>query len=121
MTRDLDDNTVDMTTSISPKFKALPEVSNISQFNTDEFNTWKSAFRECVKLSSKVISKQDDNETKERLEIWCTVGEDRPFGKYAIKGANMGKEFGLENADNIDAMYKINDWVWLQNVFNSLK
>ena len=120
MTKILDSTTVDMTTSISTKFKAMLEVSNISSFNTNAFNTWKSAFRECVKLSSKIIRNQDDDETKQRLDTWCTVGQDSSFGEYAIKGAIMGKEFGLKNADNIDAMNKINDWEWLRNEFNKL-
>jgi phosphoribosylpyrophosphate synthetase len=34
-------------------------VSNITAFNTDPYSTWKSAFRECVKLSSKIIDRQD--------------------------------------------------------------
>ena len=44
-----------MTTSISVRFKAMSEVSNMFLFNTDASPLEKSAFRECVKLSSKVI------------------------------------------------------------------
>ena len=40
---------VDMTTSIGAKFKPLFEISNVTAFNTDPFNTWRSAFRECTK------------------------------------------------------------------------
>ena len=29
-----------------------------------------------------------------RLEVWCTRGEDRRYGDYAILGANQGKDFG---------------------------
>ena len=113
LTKNLDINTVDMTTSISLKFKALPEVSNISKFNTDEFNTWKSAFRECVKLSSKIIVGQNDNETLDRLNIWCTEGQDEEYGKFAIKGAVAGKEFGIKYKDDLLMLSKINDWEWL--------
>ena len=42
-------------TSIRNKFRAMPEVSNTTNFNTSPFETWKSAFRECCKLSSKII------------------------------------------------------------------
>ena len=31
------------------------QVSNITAFNTDPFNTWRSAFRECTKLASAII------------------------------------------------------------------
>jgi len=115
---DLDINTVDMTTSISKKFNVVPVVSNISKFNTDPFNTWKSAFRECAKLSSKVINRQDNEETEHRLSTWCTVGLDREFGKYAIHGANQGKEFAKNYSNDI---FKINDFEWLRKEFEKVK
>ena len=110
----------DMTTSISSKFKSIPEVSNVTAFNTDPFNTWKSAFRECTKLSSKVIDRQKENETTERLNIWCSIGKDRPFGEYAIAGALAGKFFGESNQGNLDELKKINDFAWLEEKFNEI-
>lgn len=105
----------DMTTSISSKFNAVNQLSNITAFNTSEFETWKSAFRECAKLSSKVIDRQNTDETEHRLEIWCTVGADRLYGEYAISGANAGKEFGIsKNAE----LKLINDFDWLKEQFN---
>jgi hypothetical protein len=120
LTRKMDLSKPDMTTSISNKFKILNSISNITNFNTDPFNTWKSAFRECVKLSSKIIDRQNTNETDERLETWCTVGSDKLFGKYAIQGANQGKEYGITNKGNIEMLSKINNWEWLTSEFNKL-
>jgi hypothetical protein len=113
-TINMDVSKTDMTTSISSKFKAMPAVSNITAFNTDEFNTWKSAFRECTKLSSKIIDRQKDDETAERLQIWCSVGKDKPFGEYAIAGALAGKEFGEANRGNLIELKKINDFDWIK-------
>ena len=110
-TINMDTTKTDMTTSISDRFKAIQEVSNITAFNTDPFNTWKSAFRECAKLASKVIDRQKDDETNERLKIWTTVGQDRPYGKYAIKGAKAGMEFGLSDKSDLKL---INDFDWLK-------
>lgn len=107
----------DMTTSISPKFKAMDDVSNITAFNTDSYTTWRSAFRECVKLSSKVIDGQLDAETTERLKVWCSVGRDRLYGEDAIDGANAGRKYGQENAGNIPALSLINDFEWLQFMY----
>ena len=61
-----------MTTSISRHFKTIKVVSNITAFNTGSFETWKSAFRECAKLSSKVIDRQKTGETDERPQTWTT-------------------------------------------------
>jgi hypothetical protein len=117
-TINMDTTKPDMTTSISTKFKPMLEVSNITAFNTDTFSAWRSAFRECVKLSSKVIDRQKSDETNRRLETWKTVGKDRPFGEYAILGAIQGEEYGLLNKNNLSELKKINDFDWLLERFN---
>jgi hypothetical protein len=117
LTQNMDISKPDMTTSISSLFKAMPEISNITAFNVDAFNTWKSAFRECVKLSSKTIDRQDDTDTNYRLNVWCTRGIDRQFGREAIEGAVQGKQYGLENKDNNEALKMINDFDWLRERF----
>ena len=118
LTIDMDTSKPDMTTSISDKFKAVQQLANITAFNTDPFNTWKSAFRECCKLSSKVIDRQKSLETDNRLQTWCTVGKDRKYGEYSILGANAGTDYGSKNQGNIAALKKINDFDWLMEKFN---
>ena len=115
LTLNMDTTTNDMTTSISDKFKVMNEVSNITAFNTDAFSTWKSAFRECAKLSSKTIKGQKNDETEKRLHIWTTVGGDVPFGKYAIAGAIAGRDFGLSSQSDLQL---INNFDWLKEQFD---
>jgi len=117
LTANVDVNSSDMTTSISDKFKVVDQLSNYTVFNTDPFNTWKSAFRECTKLSSKIIKGQEDEETEQRLEVWTTVGKDSPYGEYAIKGAIEGREFGSANKNKPDVLALINDFQWLEERF----
>ena len=116
LTLSVDINSADMTTSISNNFMAMPDISNITAFNTDPFNTYKSAFRECAKLSSKVIKGQHDEETEKRLETWCTVGKTRPYGLYALAGAISGRQFGMSSGSNIAL---INDFDWLKDQFDA--
>ena len=118
LTLNMDVSKPDMTTSISSKFKAVHVLSNITSFNTDPFNTWKSAFRECCKLSSKVIDRQKNDETNDRLNTWCTLGEDRPYGKFAIEGASAGRTYGEMHQGNLEALSKINDFEWLKRMFD---
>lgn len=118
MTINMDLSKPDMTTSISSKFKAVKIISNITAFNTDPFNTWKSAFRECCKLASKIIDRQKEDETMERLNSWCSVGLDRPFGKFAIEGALAGRAYGEKFKDDLDKLKKINDFEWLKRMFD---
>jgi hypothetical protein len=103
-----------MTTSISNNFKVIDSVSNITAFNTDPFNTWKSAFRECVKLSSKIIDRQQGEETQYRLNVWCNKSTD----EYALDGARAGRDYGSENKNNLEALKMINDFTWLEEQFN---
>jgi hypothetical protein len=121
LTQNMDVSKPDMTTSISPLFKAMPEVSNITAFNTDPFNTWKSAFRECCKLASKTIDRQDDIETQQRLDVWCTLNESAPYGAHAYMGAIAGKYFGLFWQNAPSELLKINDFDWLKEQYEMSK
>ena len=109
LTLTVDTTSTDMTMSISNKFKVMEEVSNITAFNTDAFTTWRSAFRECCKLT--II---DNEESLHRLYIWCTTSTD----ENATKGALAGRDYGRKNAANLAALNLINDFDWLQDQFN---
>ena len=112
---------IDFTTSVGSKFKAMPEVSNVTAFNVDPFNTWKSAFRECTKLASKIIERQKNDETDNRLNIWCSLGKDKQYGEYAIAGAKAGRQHGTTYRGNKDMLNKINDYDWLRSEFEKVK
>lgn len=114
LTIDMDLSKPDMTTSISKWFRPMPDISNMNGFNTDPFNTWKSSFRECCKLASRVIDRQQEEETEERLRVWCEESTD----KYAIDGAISGREYGIKHKINLEALKKINDFEWLKEQFD---
>lgn len=105
---------VDMTTSISKLFKPMPDIANITAFDTDEFSTWRSAFRECAKLASHTIERTNAEETKRRLDVWCTFATGK-YAEDAIKGALAGRAYGEKNASNKEALLKLNDFTWLQD------
>ena len=109
---------VDMTTSIGAKFKPLFEISNVTAFNTDPFNTWRSAFRECTKLASGIVDHNKQTDDYYRLQVWCERGDNRRYGDYAILGAQQGRDFGEHYKGNVEALRKINDWNWLKETFN---
>jgi len=119
LTEHMDISKTDMTTSISSKFKPMPTVSNLTNFAVDEFSAWRSAFRECVKLASKVIDRQKDNETEERLKTWCTHAEG-PLKDWILKGANEGRNYGKSNKTDPEKLKKINDFEWLHAKFQSV-
>jgi len=112
LTIDMDTTSTDMTMSISGKFKIMDETSNITAFNTDPFSTWRSAFRECTKLA--VIN---NRESLQRLNVWCTLNDTASYGFYAYLGALAGRTYGENNASNKEALIKINDFTWLQDLW----
>jgi len=108
---------VDMTTTLGCPFVPQFQISNITAFNTNPFETWKSAFRECTKLASSIIPNGDNIDNQYRLDVWCSRGKDKPNGKYAIMGANQGKDFGTHYRKNDNVLKKINDFDWLREQF----
>lgn len=112
LTLEMDTSSTDMTMSISPRFKAMEAISNITAFNTDPFTTWRSAFRECCKLS--VINNE---ESIARLHTWCQLNKCAEYGEYAYSGALAGSKYGQDNAGNKPALSLINDFDWLMSQF----
>lgn len=111
----------DVTTSINRRYEIVHKISNITRFNTNEFNTWRSAFRECAKLGSKIIPEQVDAETEHRLNVWCNVGSNRPFGDWSIWGAKAGKNFGMTYKNDAARMMIINNIDAMKLLFEKYK
>ena len=106
---------LDFTTGLSSRFKSMPQVSCITRFNTDAFSTWRSAFRECVKLTL-----NDDAESKQRLETWLNTRGEEEFTAEAVSGALEGNTFAKANKNNLADLDKINDYKWLENKWKTL-
>lgn len=121
---------IDFTTGFGLNTRVFDKVSNITAFNYDEFNTFRSAFRECAKLASnltnkEIIDKLDPaevikirKEAEHRLHVWTSVGEKNKFGEYCIAGAKQGKLYGTKFAENAEQLKMINDYDWMKNEFN---
>lgn len=118
LTLNMDTTKPDMTTSISEYFKAMPETSNVTAFNTNEFEAWKGAFRECTKLASKSITGQIDDETEDRLQAWLHPIPAASFSNEAKRGAEQGTVFGKENKNKPEVLALINDFDWLEEKFS---
>jgi hypothetical protein len=105
---------LDFTTGLSKRFKAWPQVSCTTKFNTDAYSTWRSAFRECVKLASR----GEDTEAKQRLEGWLKPLDDAEFKEEAKAGAEAGVEYANKWGQKPLKMAKINDYEWLEEYYN---
>lgn len=112
MVRDATSWGLDFTTGLSSRFKAIPDISCYTKFNTDAYSTWRSAFRECVKLSLK-----DDTESAERLDAWLNPNQDADFNADAKRGAEQAVAFAKEHKDNPEMLLNINDFSWLKEYY----
>lgn len=104
---------LDFTTGLSSRFKAMPEVSCTTRFNTDPFSTWRSAFRECVKLSMK-----DDEDSRVRLQSWLFPIPGVDYRAEAKAGAQAGIDYAQANANKPMRLAKINDYEWLKEQYD---
>jgi hypothetical protein len=104
-------NAVDMTTA----FDIVPVdyVTNVHRFNSTPFHTWRTAFRECVKLSSGTVKLRNKKDDEYRLTTWCEVFNNVDHAEFAKAGALAGRDYGYKNKD----LNMINDFNWLKNKF----
>jgi hypothetical protein len=108
---------LDYTTSVG-NLKMMEGIAGVSQFNCDEYNSWKSGFREAVKLCYN-IAYGDLEESLDRLWTWTNVRLPVSFADDAVQGSRDGIEFYLSAGDEDSGLtlQKINDFEWLQRIY----
>lgn len=79
----------------------------------DNVTAYTIGFREVVKLSYQ-LSVKHSRDKEQQLNIWLSIGSDKPYGNDVIKGAKAGKEFADKNKNNIEMLQKINDDTWVR-------
>jgi hypothetical protein len=84
----------------------------VAAYNVSPFQTWRTAFRECVKLYSNCITRSNPADNKEMLDKWLSTGKGK-FGKWSIQGANDAVSY-VDTQNNLD---NIMDWQFLRKHF----
>jgi hypothetical protein len=103
--------------TLSSAHAVVPIVASISRFNTDPWVTWRSAFREVLKLKREV-DQGADVEIQHRLQVWCekAVGDN---ADYCLAGANDALEYYAQTNGDYAALCLSFDWAWLkQHYYN---
>jgi hypothetical protein len=85
--------------------------SGTANFNTDEWSTWRTSFREALKLRA-----NNDTISKDRLDIWLTVGMGK-FNEYSMEGAQHAVEYYDEVNGDFEKLKLSYDWPWLRAYF----
>lgn len=126
-----DESVVDFSTSFKDRIVSVKKTLNIHQFNSSPFHAWRTAFRECVKLSSNLILSHSDQLmdyeikkqkeiTEYRLTMWCEKFNDVEFVEYVKLGATHGRDYGLQNKDDFESLMLINNFKWLSDQYDKL-
>jgi len=92
--------------------------SGIAKYNTDEWSTWRTAFREALKLKATIVDNPDDKVSTERLLAWSTIGNGE-YGEYSINGALDAIEYYDSVNGDMDKLRLSYDWPWLRAYFES--
>ncbi len=112
-----DQEVVDFSTSFFGKIEHVNLTLNIHRFNSSEFHTWRTAFRECVKLSSSVIKNRNKYDDEYRLDVWCENANGNEFSQECLNGARAGREYGYKFKHSHEDLRKINDFNFLKEQY----
>jgi hypothetical protein len=91
----------------------VPVTSGVAQYNVDKIITWRTAFREAVKLCAAT-----DSESKQRLEVWKNYARG-PNCEWSILGAEDGIEY-YKSVNGVHAeLMKTFEWSWLDAYYRN--
>jgi len=86
--------------------------SGFSTYNSSEYDTWRTSFRECIKLKY-----YTDEESKHRLELWSSVGNGL-HGNMSILGAKDAIEYYDSVNGELEKLMLTYDWDWLYQYYS---
>lgn len=95
--------------TLSARHGVVPVVGSTADFNTSPYETWRTAFRECIKLYG-----QSDPESRYRLNQWCSVGKG-DYAEWSIEGATYACVYAASGND-LQATF---EWKFLKELFDS--
>ena len=100
--------------TLDDEHEVVPHISGTAHYNTDMFSTWRTAFREVLKL------KADENDMSiYRLDAWLHKAEGE-FGEYSIKGAVDASNYYDEVNGDFEKLKLSYEWDWLRKKFDEM-
>ena len=115
----LENNNPGLDFTLSQMHESVPLLSGTAHFNTNEWQTWRTAFREVVKLKH-FMATMPTVETEHRLNTWLTVSNG-DFAEWCLKGAADAIDY-YRSVDGDYEMLKLSfEWDWLRDKFNASK
>ena len=90
-------------------------LSGVAQFNTDPWSTWRTAFREVLKLQHDRAS----IESRHRLKVWLSQAQGL-HAEWCLRGAQDAVEYYDSVKGDFGQLKLSYEWAWLKQYFDSL-
>lgn len=114
----LENNELGLDFTLRQPHASVPILSGVAHYNQDAWTTWRTAFREVIKLIHfNFISPSVDNEY--RLKTWKTVAQG-DFAEYSLKGAADAVEYYNSVGGELSKLMLSFDWDWLKDYYAKL-
>ena len=104
--------------TLSQAHEVVPLQSGIAHFNQNPWMSWRTAFREVLKLKL-YLESNPTLETEHRLNVWCTEA----YGDYAewcIRGAHDAVAYYNSVRGDYDQLMFSFEWAWLKDYYETL-
>ena len=104
--------------TLSDEHTSIPILSCTARYNTSEYETWRTAFRETIKLQHANMNNKNI-ETEYRLHKWKNEGNGL-YGEYSTKGAQHAIEFYEKYDGHYPTLLKTFDWKYLDDLWKTM-
>jgi hypothetical protein len=104
--------------TLSAAHEVVPMCISTTRFNTDPWVTWRSAFREVLKLKLEV-DQGADVEIQYRLNTWLTVANG-DNAEWCLAGGQDAINYYTAVNGDYEKLSLSFDWQWLQDHYHSL-
>jgi hypothetical protein len=112
----LENNSPGIDFTLSQPHESVPILSGTAHFNQDPWMTWRTAFREVIKLRH-FDAVAPTLENSHRLEVWCTHAEGN-YAEYCLQGARDAVKYYNEVNGDYEKLKLSFEWAWLKEKFN---
>lgn len=106
-----DDYGLDFT--MASNHAVIPILSGTAHFNVDAWTTWRTAFREVLKLQY-FNNKKPNYETAYRLKVWLNYAQGKN-AEWCLQGANDAVNYFYKTNGDVDKLLLSVEWQWLKN------
>ena len=104
----LDNPGVGLDFTLDSPHEVVPVLSGMARYNTSEWSTWRTAFREVLKLKASL----PDVENEYRITQWLKYTESA-YSHMSVAGAEDALEYYDQVAGDFDQLKKSYEWEWL--------